>query len=93
MMSVMEQVQKLEEKDWVLKNDDLIVKKYTFDNHLDGANFANKVSVYAEAVIHHPEIRIGYKEVTVGWRTYSEDGLTEKDIAGAKATDRLFKVL
>ena len=92
-MNVMEQVQKLADRDWVLKNDDLIVKKYKFENHLDGVQFAEKVSVYAEAVIHHPEIRIGYKEVTVGWKSYSENALTEKDIAGAKATDRLYNFL
>lgn len=92
-MDITEKVRKLTEKDWEQKNDDLIVKKFSFDSHLDGVRFAEKVSVYAEAVIHHPEIRIGYKEVTVGWKTYSENALTEKDIAGAKATDRLFKVL
>lgn len=92
-MDVKEQVKKLADKDWVLKNEDLIVKKYSFDNHLDGVRFAETVSVYAEAVIHHPEIRIGYKEVTVGWKTFSENALTDKDIAGAKATDRLYKIL
>ncbi len=92
-MDVTEQVKKLVDKDWVLKNEDLIVKKYNFDSHLDGVRFAEKISVYSEAVIHHPEIRIGYKEVTVGWKSYSENALTDKDIAGAKATDRLYKVL
>lgn len=87
-MSVKDQAKEL--KDWTLK-EELIVKKFKFDAHLDGAEFAKLVSVYSEAVIHHAEIRIGYKEVTVGWTSHSEGKLTEKDIAGAKATDRLYK--
>lgn len=83
-------IKDLEEKDWRLK-DELIVKKYSFDSHLQGADFARLVSVYAESVMHHPEIRIGFKEVTVGWTTHSEKKLTDKDIAGAKASDRLYK--
>jgi 4a-hydroxytetrahydrobiopterin dehydratase len=50
--------------------------------------FVNRLAAYAEAVDHHPDLHIAYRTVTVTWSTHSDGGITEKDIDGARATDR-----
>ena len=37
-------------------------------------------------------IFISYKRVTVSWSTHSEDGVTEKDFAGAAQSDKIARV-
>jgi 4a-hydroxytetrahydrobiopterin dehydratase len=56
----------------------------------DAISFATRIAFDAEAADHHPDLVIKYKTVTVTWATHSEGGVTKKDIAAAKATDRRF---
>ncbi len=81
-------VEKLE--GWAVENEKLS-KKFKFDKYLDGISFVEKVGGYAEGVQHHPDISINYTTVTMTWTTHSKKELTEKDIAGAKACENLYK--
>ena len=74
---------------WTLE-DERIIKKFKFDTFVAGIEFVNKLAEYAEEVQHHPGIRINYSTITVIWTTFSTHELKEKDIEGAKATDKLY---
>lgn len=74
---------------WTLE-DEKLTKKFKFDKFLDGIDFVNKLAKHAENEQHHPGIRINYTTITVVWTTFSSHELKEKDIEGAKATDKLY---
>lgn len=88
MSDVKEQAEKLD--GWELDGEKL-KKTYRFDKYLDGIEFVKKLAVYAESVQHHPGISINHTNVTITWTTFSKKELTEKDVAGAKATDNVLK--
>ena len=52
--------------------------------------FVNRVAELAERENHHPDIRIGYRKVTLRWVTHSAGGITDRDRALAAETDELF---
>src|SRR5689334_23278796 len=58
----------------------------SFDNAIQ---FVNDVAQLANAVDHHPDILIQYKNVTLTLSTHSEGGLTDKDFALARQIDGL----
>lgn len=77
--------------DWT-QDGEKISRKFKFDKYLDGINFVEKVGVYAESVQHHPSIAIDHTTVTMSWTTFSKKELTEKDVAGAKACENLYRL-
>lgn len=64
-----------------------LVRTFTFRSFPDSIAFATRLAFDAEAADHHPDLHISYRKVTVSWSTHSEGGVTEKDIAGARAAD------
>jgi len=64
-----------------------IVRTYQFASFPDAIAFATRLAFDAEAADHHPDLLISYRKVTVTWSTHSEGGVTEKDLAGARASD------
>lgn len=71
---------------WALEGHAL-VRQYTFASFPDAIAFATRLAFDAEAADHHPDLLISYRKVTVTWSTHSEGGVTEKDLAGARASD------
>ena len=69
------------------RDGDEITRTYTFDDYLTGISFATQVGEVAEEEFHHPEIRIGYKEVEVRLTSHEEGGITEQDIRLANLFD------
>lgn len=67
-----------------------IKRTYTCASFMESMAFAGRIAAYAESVDHHPDLLISYKKVTVTWSTHDAGGVTEKDIAAAKATDNAF---
>jgi 4a-hydroxytetrahydrobiopterin dehydratase len=67
-----------------------IKRTYTCSSFMESMAFAGRVAAYAESVDHHPDLLISYKKVTVTWSTHDAGGVTDKDIAAAKATDAAF---
>jgi 4a-hydroxytetrahydrobiopterin dehydratase len=63
---------------------------YTCASFPEAMAFAGRIAAYAESVDHHPDLLISYRKVTVTWSTHSAGGVTEKDVAAAKATDNAF---
>jgi 4a-hydroxytetrahydrobiopterin dehydratase len=62
------------------REDDEIVRTFEFDDYLEGVGFATTVGEVAEEEFHHPEIRIGYKEVEVRFTSHEDGGITDQDI-------------
>ena len=68
-----------------------ITKTIEFDSFMDGIAFVNKVARVAEEQEHHPDIHIRYSKVKLAVQTHSEGGVTNWDIALARAIDKLWR--
>ena len=58
-----------------------IFKNFKFPTFLDAIAFINRVADRAEAANHHPDLENHYNRVRVALHTWSEDAVTEKDLA------------
>ena len=67
---------------------DAITKKFVFKNFNEAFGFMTRVAMQAEKMDHHPEWSNVYKTVEVTLSTHDAGGVTEKDVALAKAMDR-----
>ena len=65
-----------------------IRKQFTFKGFPEAVAFVTRLVPEAERADHHPDVTISYRRVTLSWSTHDEDGLTAKDIAGARMADR-----
>jgi 4a-hydroxytetrahydrobiopterin dehydratase len=70
---------------------DAITKKFVFKDFIQAFGFMTRVALVAEKADHHPEWFNVYRTVEVTLSTHDAGGLTEKDIALAKAMDALAK--
>jgi 4a-hydroxytetrahydrobiopterin dehydratase len=76
-------------KEWrELSGRDAIAKKFTFKDFNQAFGFMTRVALVAEKMDHHPEWSNVYKTVDVTLSTHDAGGVTEKDIALAKAMDK-----
>jgi 4a-hydroxytetrahydrobiopterin dehydratase len=57
-----------------------ISKQYKFTTFLDAIGFIDRLADKAEEVDHHPDLENHYNRVRVALHTWSEDGVTDKDI-------------
>lgn len=69
--------------------DNALVRQYRFESFSFAVAFVTCLGFDAEVRDHHPDIHITYTRVTVSWTTHSAGGVTEKDFAGARESDRL----
>ncbi len=73
---------------WNLSDDGkAISKRFVFGNFVEAFGFMAKAALEAEKADHHPEWSNVYKTVDVRLTTHDAGGLTDKDIALAKAFD------
>lgn len=68
---------------------DAIAKTFVFKNFNAAFGFMTRVALVAEKMDHHPEWTNVYKTVSVVLSTHDAGGLTEHDVALAKAMDRI----
>ena len=68
---------------------DAIHKSYVFKDFVAAFGFMSKVALIAERMDHHPEWFNVYKKVDVTLSTHDSGGVTEKDVALARAMDAL----
>ncbi len=68
---------------------DAIFRKFTFRDFNEAFGFMTRAALIAEKRDHHPEWLNVYRTVEVTLSTHDAGGLTEKDIALAKAMDKL----
>ncbi len=66
---------------------DAITRKFVFKDFNQAFGFMTRAALTAEKMDHHPEWFNVYKTVEVTLSTHDAGGLTEKDIALAKAMD------
>ncbi len=66
-----------------------IRKQYVFGSFREAISFVVRLAFECEEADHHPDISVSYKKVTLVYSTHSAGGLTEKDLAGAAAADRI----
>ncbi len=71
----------------VAANGTAIAKTFGFGGFGDAMRFVNRVAGAAEAKNHHPDIEIGYDEVTVRLSTHSAGGVTDRDLDLARAVE------
>jgi len=66
---------------------DAIARKFTFSDFNQAFGFMARVALAAEKMDHHPEWSNVYRTVEVTLSTHDAGGVTEKDVALAKAMD------
>jgi 4a-hydroxytetrahydrobiopterin dehydratase len=66
-----------------------IAKTFTFKDFNEAFGFMSRVALVAEKNDHHPEWRNVYKTVEVVLATHDAGGVTARDVALAKAMDRI----
>ncbi|NCF81950.1 MAG: 4a-hydroxytetrahydrobiopterin dehydratase, partial [Proteobacteria bacterium] len=66
-----------------------ISREYTFKNYYQTMAFVNALAWIAHMEDHHPELRVGYNRVRVGYSTHSIGGLSENDFICAAKIDSL----
>ena len=72
--------------EWSLQ-DDVLVRRFTFDNFVQALEFTNQVGALSEAEAHHPELcHLDRVDLRFG---PTIDGLSENDFILAAKVDRL----
>lgn len=66
-----------------------LVKRFTCPTFADAVAAIVRLGFEAEAADHHPDVTISYRRLTVSFSTHSEGGITQKDLTGAAAAERL----
>jgi 4a-hydroxytetrahydrobiopterin dehydratase len=67
-----------------------VSRRFVFADFAQAFGFMTEVALAAERNDHHPNWTNVYNRVDVEWTTHDANGLTERDIAMAKATDAAF---
>ena len=74
--------------DWTVNdNQEMIFKKFKFNNFTKALNFTNKVGDLAEKEGHHPDISIGWGYCLVMIHTHAIKGLSVNDFILASKID------
>lgn len=71
------------------KERDAIRRSFRFEDFVEAFGFMGKVALLAERADHHPEWFNVYNRVDILLTTHEADGLSARDVALAKAIDRL----
>jgi 4a-hydroxytetrahydrobiopterin dehydratase len=61
-----------------------IFKNYKFPSFMDAIAFIDRIAEKAEAANHHPDLENHYNRVRVALHTWSENAVTNRDIALAR---------
>jgi len=73
---------------WSLEDDE-IVRTYKTGGWRLTMMLANAIGFVAEAAYHHPELTLGYAELTVRLTSHDAGGITERDFALAARIEAL----
>lgn len=73
-------------KEWQYQHGKLN-KQFVFNDFVTAFAFMTEISVYAEAINHHPEWCNVYKKVEVNLMTHEADGITPLDFDLAQKMD------
>jgi 4a-hydroxytetrahydrobiopterin dehydratase len=70
-----------------VKGRDAITKKFQFENFSEAFAFMTRVALLAEKMDHHPEWFNVYNKLEVTLSTHDAGGVTQNDVAMAKAME------
>ncbi len=70
------------------KQGKFISKTFEFKTFLAGIRFVDDVARISEEEEHHPDVHIRYTTVKLSIQTHSEGGVTEWDLALARAIEK-----
>ena len=70
-----------------------IFKNYKFPRFMDAIAFIGRLAEKAEAAEHHPDLENHYNRVRVALHTWSEDGVTERDVSLAKEIESVAEIV
>jgi 4a-hydroxytetrahydrobiopterin dehydratase len=73
---------------WQLKAGE-IFKQFKFSTFMDAIAFIDRVADRADELDHHPDLENHYNRVRVGLHTWTEDAVTEKDLALAHQIEQV----
>jgi 4a-hydroxytetrahydrobiopterin dehydratase len=65
-----------------------VFKNFKFGSFPEAIAFINRVAARAEAADHHPDLENHYNRVRIALHTWTESGVTEKDLALAREIER-----
>ncbi|MEY3950253.1 MAG: hypothetical protein RJB21_11 [Pseudomonadota bacterium] len=74
----------------ILPTRDALYREFIFRDFEEAFRFMSQVAVVAEDVNHHPEWFNVWNKVQITLSTHDSGGLTERDIALAKAINHIF---
>ena len=74
--------------EWEIKKGRL-VRRFEFDEFMEGIDFVNGVAEIADEANHHPDIIIRYNVVTLSLTTHDSGGITSRDFELAARVDTL----
>ncbi len=76
---------------WSLNKDETsVTRTFKFDSYLSGFMFVTKISVYAEVINHHPEVKLSYGQVIVNLSTHDLKQLSDLDFVLATHCDVVY---
>ena|SRR5688572_10987274 len=67
--------------------DDKLKKSYKFADFAESLRFVNRVGELADAADHHPDIKFGWGYAELEITTHDRGGVTDVDVALARAID------
>lgn len=68
---------------------DVISRRFSFEDFVCAFGFMTEVALEAEKMDHHPDWTNVFRHVDIRLTTHDAGGLTEKDIALARAINRI----
>jgi 4a-hydroxytetrahydrobiopterin dehydratase len=66
-----------------------IERRFTITSFPDAVAVLTRLAFEAEKVDHHPDFVLEYRRLTVRFWTHTANGVTQKDIEGARTATRL----
>ena len=73
---------------WALEEGHL-AKVFDFANFVGGLDFVNRVGEIAEAINHHPDVYLSFKQVRLDIYSHKLGGLCQADFELAREIERL----
>lgn len=64
-----------------------ITKEFAFQTFMEAIAFINRIAEASEAADHHPDLENHYTRVLVSFRSWDADGVTNRDLRMAGATE------
>ncbi|HVE57473.1 MAG TPA: 4a-hydroxytetrahydrobiopterin dehydratase [Pyrinomonadaceae bacterium] len=77
-----------EMEDWHAEND-ILSRRFEFENFSKALEFVNRVGAIAEKHDHHPDITFGWGYAEINLTTHDRGGITAFDFAVAKEIEEI----